>query len=388
VEGFDPDHWTSGVPHLVADVRHPLLEPREGAFRNIYAPSALARPGGGWFVYYGGWDGIAEGRDAIYVTSTTDFREFGERRTVVEPGPFQHVCNVNAQVTYGAAAGAGAGTTEPGVTLMCTVYPDQHNRNKPAIFRLASPAPAEIHVASPADIATVRGYDNYDDADINGMNVLLRDGGRSLVYFGNFRNFGQVGVAGGDAASTSTFDYLGAALEGRLAVNDVKIMRDVDGGKWYLMGLHMNRGELYYSLSQSAVDFTTATPLLRNAGDADKHIVALGWVTDRDSPEGAFNVLGVLYGAGAAPTLDANRIFARWIQRQLEFDSGDGSGEAPDVVGAYGPSTAVVKLNSESWRGMMGMSNYKSGGEGSAAAKAEVHLQAGRVYELLKADGP
>ena len=38
---FDPAAWEAGNLHLLPDSRHPLLEPREGKFRNIYAPSVV-----------------------------------------------------------------------------------------------------------------------------------------------------------------------------------------------------------------------------------------------------------------------------------------------------------------------------------------------------------
>src|SRR5690606_34112810 len=93
---LNPAHWRDNTLHWVEDARSPLLDPKEGApMRNIYAPSAVEKPGGsGWHVYYGGWDGIHQGNDHIYFTTTSDFREFDDRHVLIEPGPFQHICNV------------------------------------------------------------------------------------------------------------------------------------------------------------------------------------------------------------------------------------------------------------------------------------------------------
>ena len=44
---FQPQWWEAGTLNLNFDARAPLLEPREGPFRNIYAPSAV-RTEDGW----------------------------------------------------------------------------------------------------------------------------------------------------------------------------------------------------------------------------------------------------------------------------------------------------------------------------------------------------
>ncbi len=377
---FNPDYWLKTPPNLVRDVRHPLMEPKAGRFRNIYAPSAVARPEKGWYVYYGGWDGIEEGHDAIYVTTTKDFGTFGERKTVVAPGPFQHVCNVNAQF---AAAGGGA------MTLMCTVYPDSDGKNKPGMFHLPLSVSETPLIAAPSAIVEVHGYENYPDADINGMNVLLQNGDRSLLYFGDFSNFGHVYVASGDAGSTSTFHLEGVSLDGKLAVNDVKILRDTEGKKWYLMGLHMNHDSLYYSLSQDPLRFSTAKKLLHSASDADKFIVALGWVTDGSTSLGGTQIAGLLYGAGGSHSLDTNRIFARWLQKRLEFVSGETTGTdeppPPQLAGAMGPSTVVLSCASDSWSGDILIAD--EGGKSEGLVRG-VTLEAGHVYELRAKETP
>src|SRR5690606_7012662 len=52
---FNPQHWQDGTLHLLPDARRPLLAPREGQWRNIYAPSAV-EVDDGWRLFYGGWD--------------------------------------------------------------------------------------------------------------------------------------------------------------------------------------------------------------------------------------------------------------------------------------------------------------------------------------------
>src|SRR5262245_330306 len=94
--GFDPTIWDQGAATLVPDVRHPLIEPQPGPFRNIYAPSIVQIEGDRWRIFYGGWDGVDTGNDRIYSADTADFLSFDNRHTVIEHGVFQHVCNVSA----------------------------------------------------------------------------------------------------------------------------------------------------------------------------------------------------------------------------------------------------------------------------------------------------
>jgi len=323
---FDPMLWENNSLYLVPDIRHPLLEPRRaGVYRNIYAPSAV-RDAEGWHLFYGAWDGIDTGTDMIYHVFTRDFIDFGERSTVISNGVFIHACNVNALARPGG-----------GFDMVCTVYPDRKNLNKPAWFTSPdgihwngkrAPYPADF-----TDILSVEGYDNYEDADINGMNVIFRDGESLHLYFNNFKDFGRVYHAVGTDGKRWAFK--GAALECHLVVNDVKRF-DTPAGKLWLMGLHMNREGLWYSLSEDGDTFCPERPLLTHAEPEDRYIVALGWVVEGN------RLLGVLYGAGAAPELNRNRIFARWLQKKVEFISNDGTVCA--AAGALGPDRQVIRI--------------------------------------------
>ncbi len=318
--------WRNHTLHFLRDLRHPLLEPRQGGgYRNIDAPSALPVDGG-WLLFYGAWDGVPTGNDRIYAVDTPDFVDFGARRTVIEHGPFIHVCNVNAQHAPGG-----------GYELMCTAYPDAKGLNKPAFFSLPKGNPRDTdaapRVAAQGDIVRVTGYDLYDDADINGVNVLLREGETRHLYFSSYKDFGKVYHAVG--TDGMTYALKGVALAQRLAVNDVKRL-DTPAGPRYLMGLHMNREALWYSLGETPDTFGDPVEFLKNAGPEDRHIVALGWVV-RDN-----RVLGVLYGAGAVPELNENRIFARWLQKKAVFTSEDGTVCAPE--GAVGPDRQILRI--------------------------------------------
>lgn len=323
---FDPTLWASGEIPLLPDARHPLLAPRQaGVYRNIYAPSAV-QVEGGWRLFYGGWDGINVGYDWIYSVFTEDFIDFSDREVVIENGVFRHVCNVNALPLPGG-----------GFEIMCTAYPTPNERNKPIYFRSpdgntwnGSPAP---HAATLDDLIHIEGYEGFEDADINGMNVIFRDGDTLHLYFNDFKNFGPVFRA------TSTdgrhFTYQGIAAEPEKMVNDVKRFDTPEGPVW-LMGLHRNREALWYALSGDGETFDPEHQLLHHADETDRYIVALGWVTEGN------RVLGVLYGAGEVPQLYRNRIFARWLQKRVAFTAEDGTVHEP--VTAMGPDRQLIPL--------------------------------------------
>ena len=323
---FDPAIWRSGRLDFVPDVRFPLIAPRlKGVYRNIYAPS-IVDVGDGWRVFYGAWDGVDTCNDRIYSLTTSDFVDFGPRRTEIEHGQFIHVCNVSALRLPDAS-----------YRLMCTTYPDKNDLNKPGTFASAdgnvwngSSAPYE---AKPSDVISIDGYDKYAAADINGMNAILHEDGVYRLYFGNFKDFGRVYRATSKDGRNYTFD--GAAVEFGAYVNDVKKFSS-EGKPVYLMGLHMNGDKLWYSLSTDGMRFDAPRELSRNQGDADRYIVAIGWVTRGN------RLLGFLYGAGPVGSLNHNRIFGRWLQKKVVFVSSDGTRHEPSS--ALGPDRQIIEI--------------------------------------------
>jgi hypothetical protein len=324
---FDPNLWRAGTLHWVPDVRSPLIRPRvSGVFRNIYAPSAVEVPGG-WRVFYGAWDGVPTGNDRIYSLRTADFLDLSDRTTVIEHGGFIHVCNVSA-----------LRFDDGSFHLACTVYPDARDRNKPATFHSpdgnvwnGSPAP---YAAKASDIVEIDGYPPYADADINGVNVLFYESGTYRLYFSNWRDPGQVYRASGQDGKRFRFE--GPCLKSNHGVNDVKGFV-VGGRPCYLMGLHRNCDRLWYSLSTDSMHFEPERELVNHLGDADRYIVAIGWVVRGQ------RLLGFLYGAGAVPGLDRNRIFARWLQKKVVFVGADG--KRYERVRSLGPDRQLIELN-------------------------------------------
>ena len=244
--------------------------------------------------------------------------------------------------------------------MVCTVYPDKQDRNKPAYF--SSPdgiiwnGDALPHPADYGDIVSIEGYPNYTDADINGVNVIFRDENTLRLYFNNYKDFGRVYRA--TSSDGKNYTFAGIALECGLAVNDVKRF-EVNGKQCWLMGLHRNREGLWYSMSPDGNSFAPEQSLLTHAGPEDRYIVALGWVTEGN------RLLGVLYGAGAVPELNRNRIFARWLQKKVVFTSTDGTVCEP--AGAVGPDRHRTPAGAG--RGRAGLGDPARGRRGRAAAE-------------------
>lgn len=323
---FDAKLWRAGTLNIVPDSRLPLIAPRLGGIqRNIYAP-AIVDLGDSWRVFFGGWDGVDNGKDRIYSLTTGNFLDFENRQTVIEHGVFVHVCNVSA-----------LRLPDKSFKLMCTAYPDPDGLNKPVTF--TSPdgniwngtrAPYEPKFS---DIIKIDGYDKFATADINGMNVILYEGGVYRLYFNNFKDFGKVFRA--TSTDGKTFKYDNVAVEFSACVNDVKKFGTA-ADPIYLMGLHMNRDALWYSLSADGLKFDAPKELVKNLGDADRYIVAIGWVV-RDN-----RLLGFLYGASDTGHLNRNRIFGRWLQKKVVFVASDGSRFEP--AAALGPDRQIINI--------------------------------------------
>lgn len=305
---FDPADWQAGVPNVLPDHRRPMMMPRwTGNFHNIYAPS-IVKVGDEFRIFYGGWDGLEEGQDAIYSVMTREFLDFTDRKMIIRRNELDHVNNVNClRLPTGE------------YRMMCTGLTGGHyGLNKPVVFN--SPD-GELWNGSPVPYAAFKSdrieIDNYpyEGADINGMNVLYYEDGRYYVYHNDFKDLGKVFRAVGTDGKHFTSE--GPVLETPCLVNDVK-MFEVDGKRWYLMGLHINGFDLFYSVSDDGAHFPPMQFLRHYSDDAEKYMTSMGWVVDGD------RLLGYLYGAGADVGICSNRIFASWVQKKVVFVAEDG----------------------------------------------------------------
>ena len=333
---FNPLIWQKGTLNFVPDLRSPLLAPRSGKFRNIYAPSAVETPVG-YRLFYGAWDGVPTGNDRIY-SATTDarFQGFFNRHAIIVPGRYQHVCNVNA-----------VGFEDGSFALDATVYPVM-NLNKPAFFKSDATGTnwnglsGEPYTVQARAIVAVEGY-AYTNADINGMNVMLRESRVYRLYFGDFKNPGGVFRATSTDGKHYAFDA--KVLAGPGYVNDVKKFR-VGAATYYLMGVHENGARLWQTVSSNAVAFPPARTLLSNLGADDTYIVALGWVVRGQQESPGRKLLGVLYGAGPVSALNQNSLYARWLEKRVVFVAKDGT-RFPGTK-ALGPDRQFLAFSSTS----------------------------------------
>jgi len=332
---FNPELWEKSQLHWVSDVRMPLLAPRMGgAFRNIYAPSAIEE-GSGWRLFYSAWDGSDSGCDLIYSATTPDFIDFYDRHTVIDNGEVIHVSNVNVQKM-----------PDGSLHMLATAWPDAQRMNKPIHFFSpdgktwnGSPEP---YGAKQKDIVTMNGYEGYKMGDLNGANVLLHDQGKFFLYFSNWKDMGKMYWAVGD--TPTSFQFGGLSLETIHAPNDVKKF-SVAGKDWYLMALHKkgdsglgvkDADKLWYSLSNNGKTFGPEQRMPGAHDEMDRYIFAVAFLTRKD------RVLGMLYGAGPSVGCDRNQIFAYWLQKRLQLSTR--SGAEYEAQGALGPDRQWIKL--------------------------------------------
>jgi len=363
---FNPAYWQQNTLNWVPDVRIPMLAPQTtGPYQNIYAPWPLEEPIG-WRLFYGGWDGSDTPNDRVYSITTNDFLSFDHRALVIDHGAFVHVNNVNVQRLVDGS-----------LHMICTAYPDQNNLNKPAYFSSpdgitwnGSPQPYQAQLS---DLASIQGYAKFQTGNFNGANVLLWDGQTWTLYFSNWNDQGPTGTMyRATTASLPAFQLQGVTMNTIYAVQDVKIFQS--GGKnWYVVGFHDNAPTLWYSLSNDGIKFNKENVLFGSlASGVDSFIVSLGFVTSGSQ------LLGVVYGAGAAPTLDQNRIFARWLQKKAVIT--DSSGAQMTLQGGYGPDRQWFHgPPSGSLQGTIAV--YSEDGV-TPLAWGSVNLSSGNAYKL------
>jgi hypothetical protein len=157
---------------------------------------------------------------------------------------------------------------------------------------------------------SIEGYAAFQAGDFNGANVLLRDNNTWVLYFKDWNNFDKTNRAVGD--TLPKFQLTGVALQSDTLVNDVKKFV-VQGKTWFLMGLHRNTEQVWYSLSNDGVSFNPQQTLFASLSSQDRWIVSLGFLTKDNK------LLGVLYGASNTEGLSDNRIFARWLQKKISI---------------------------------------------------------------------
>lgn len=323
---FDPDK----LANWNYDVRNPILAAVPGGHSNVYAPY-IVENGDRWNVYYGGWDGTNDGHDRISLTTIDDdFLEFSNRVVNIERGEMNHVNNESV-----------IRRSDGKWHMLYTTLPQNSAINKPCY----SVSDDGIHWTPGEGNANyqvkMEGYPNWPLADVNGSNVPYFENGKYHFYFNDF-NYLNSGNAFAVHYATSddliNFKYSKDVLEEEMVAQDVR--RFESGGKpSYLMVLHRNGNELRYAVGTSPANFTPSKNLLTNQNAADRYIVAAGWVTKNN------RLYGVLYGAGAVPTLDRNAINAKWLQKKVIFETDLSKEQLGGTAKAYGPNRLQISMN-------------------------------------------
>ena len=373
---FEAEYWAKHELHWVPETRMPLLAPRlGGVYRNIYAPSVI-EDGKGWRLFYAAWDGVDTVNDRVYSATTPDFIDFYDRHTVIEHGVFMHVSNVNVQRAENGSLHA-----------IATALVGGRQANKPVYFsspdgRAWNGSP-EPYTAAMSDIVAMEGYADYEQGDENGANVLLRDHGKWILYFTNWRDPGKCYWAQGE--TPARFKLGGVALATGHAVNDVKQF-SADGRDLYVMALHKkgdvtgaaDTDKLWYSLSSDGRTFDKEIRLPGAREEQDRYIFAVGFVTRKD------RILGVLYGAGASERCERNRIFGYWLQKRVlltarrEYTRGNGL--ELEAAGALGPDRQWFNL--PQGRPFEGTISVFAEDGATLLGSQDVTLQPGVVYRL------
>jgi hypothetical protein len=362
---FNPDYWQKDTLNWVPDVRQPMFAAQQtGFYQNNYAPWPL-RQLNGWRMFYGGWDGQDVPFDQIYSATTSDFLTFGNRDHIIANGAFLNVNNVNVQQLLDGS-----------LHMICTGGQAGDVFTKPVYFSSSDGTTwdgvPEPYAAQLTDVISIQGYAGFDRGNFNGANVLLNDNEEWVLYFKDWNDFHTIYRA--TAATLPNFHLQGVALKTDHLVNDVKKFV-LNGTSWYLMGLHFNDQSLRYSLSNDGVSFDNERTLLTNLSAQDLNIVALGFVTRGNQ------VLGVLYGAGAVPSLDQNQIFARWLQKKIVITDSPGTQYSPQ--GGYGPDRQWFAMP-QSLTGTIAV--YADDGVTPLAA-GTVTLSPGKAYQLVLSGG-
>jgi hypothetical protein len=297
---FNPNR----LSHWDYDDRGVVISPNSGTLRNIYAPQAVNTGNGSWNVYFGGWDGSSAGYDQISMTTTADnFNSFSAHSLVIGNGSYIH-CNNDSTLKLGANNWRMAYTTYPNGTT-----------NKPAYATSTDGIHWTPSSGSSAYLLKMSGYSNWTNADVNGGNTLYFDSsGVWHLYFIDFSSASPGGVLHATSLDGVNFTYQGQALSNGVVPQELKAFT-YNGTKYYVGAYHANSQYVWTTVSTNLTNLGPLIQSFTNQGSADQYIVASGLVQD------GTRIYGMLYGAGAVPTLDQNRIFAAWLQKKVIFQN-------------------------------------------------------------------
>lgn len=360
---FDPNKLTNWN----YDIRNPIITAVPGGNSNIYAPSIVAN-GGAWNIYFGGWDGTTDDHDRISITVTNDnFLTFGTHYVMIDNGVFNHVNNETA-------------IKKPDNTWLMYYTAASYSPplNKPCYATSPDGVSWTPNVGSTSYLINMSGYNNWNNADVNGSNVIYLENGVYNLYFDDF-NYATTGHADAVHHATSTdmvnFTYTGDVLNEGWIAQDVK-MFTYNGSNYYLMCLQNNTSSLRYSIGTNPTSFSASQLLLTNLNSADQYITSAGWVANNN------RLYGVLYGAGPSSTLTQNAIHAKWLQKKVIFISNDGKVRWGDIERAYGPDRIKLFMNTNIETGHFYI--YDTDGTTLLYTSPPVTMRSGDVWQYVQ----
>lgn len=311
------------------DERGVVIAPNVGTLRNIYAPQAVLSDGR-WYVYYGGWDGVASGNDSIHVTTTQDFITFTPRAQAISNGSFEHVNN-SSVIKVGPNDWRMFFTCYP-VRIAPSVA-----TNKTCVSTSNNGVSWTPNQGTLSQLVTIQGYPNWSEGDFNGGNAILKDAnGLWHLYFQDFSpNPANVGgVLHATSQDGRTFSFVGQVLTPMKVPQEMK--RFLFNNKPFYVGLfHLNTDRIWATVSEDLQSLGKERELFTNLGAEDRYMVAAGLVQDGS------RIFGIIYGASPTSSLMQNKIFARWLQKKVIFQNsrvrwGDiERGFGPDALRLY-----------------------------------------------------
>lgn len=361
---FDPWQWRRGETYWVSDVRQPFIAARRGGVaHNIYAPYVLCEPDF-WRVYYGGWDGALG--DRVYGLTTKDFIDFTDRELLIDRGWTPNINDPNVQ------------RTEDGVYHMITIINGVVNAAEGCgICYFSSRDGHSWNGALPYTVQRTDQvvFENYDaalDADNDSTAVLFNHHGRLVLYYMNFRGPDDNLLMRAEAVKPPVFRFTHKISPSGRRIQDLRCFV-VDGREWYLTLYTWDINQIVYSISTDETIFSIPSLIPLYKPEASY----LSWAVTPTLVVRGNSVPGMWFGGGE---LARNHVYARWLQKKLEFVT---SGGYPlETLGALGPDRIRLALPGTSpVTGEMRV--YDDDGFRLLRHSTGVELRAGRIYRLV-----
>jgi hypothetical protein len=347
------------LSHWDYDDRGIVINPNGGTYRNIYAPQAVPQGGTFWNVYFGGWDGSNSQNDRVYLTTTADnFNSIGAHATMIDHGQYIHANNESV-----------VKLASNDWRMVYTTYTN-NGLNKPCYAFSTDGGSWTPNSGNSAYLLNMNGYASWATADVNGSNVIYRDNsGIWHLFFNDFNAW--PGIYHATSSDFVNYTYEGAISRSAVIANDFKSFV-YDGTRYYVGVYHNNTQYVWATVSTSISSPGPLTQTFTNQGSADQYIVAAGLVQDGS------RIYGILYGAGAAPTLDQNRIFARWLQKKVVFQNN--YVRWGDVETGFGPDNLRLYLAAGDYVETGNFFVYDTDGTTLLYTSPQVTMRAGDVW--------